>query len=525
MCKYGADPLYYDDVQNVRYSNFTYQFYTRTVNAVLTGNYSLTFFDAYGENWQTRAIDWAATCDTVIAALEELPNNVIPADSVRCYKSAATTAGSTHGQDSTIDPIYDTAMYVYSKYTLAFPGNPGNLPQISINKYLDGNRPTLYTNEATSTLGWHIYPNGFIGEDVDMVPDLCEDVTVTLVADTAYHTLGGLTTASTKLLKKCLGDGDGNTANNVDTYDWDTGDVYNPHLIKLVDATQDTSIVTVDNSGDADVDNQLAKYPVSRLCNKLNNLGVSICHDRDRPGFFAVIYYHTGSSTFRVFTRAAKDFSSTTQFYVFTTKGHLQMVNKLSAAFTTADGHSDEEKIARYHSNVVNLAAGGSSLAGYMGQVDCETTAASVGTDTYTLDCLKKDDYVMLLTTMSLESPGNAQAAEDLAANPAYPNLYRVKKISREPISSDNTPTVEAVRHQVVLDYSLNTDFRFDTDFTAAGDTSASFYKFYPPPAANQYAYAGECSHRGICNTKTGLCQCFPGYSSDNCGEVNAMSH
>jgi hypothetical protein len=520
ICKFGADPLYYDDMANVRISNFTYQFYTRTQNAVLTGNYSLTFFDAYGENWQTRAIDWNANCDTVIAALEELPNNAIPANSVRCYKSVAPggTPGSTTGQDATIDPITDAAMYVYSKYTLAFPGNPGHLPQISINKFLDGNRPTLYTDETpTSTLGWHIYPNGFIGEDVDMVPDLCEDVLVTLSVGSAgvyFHKLGGLTTASAKLLKKCLGDSDGNSANNVDTYDWDYGTAANPHLIKLVDATQDTSIVTVDNSGDADVDNQLAKYPVSTLCNSF----VPTCHDRDRPGFFAVIYYD--GTDFQIFTRAAKDFASTTQFYVYTTKGHLQLVNTESAAFTTSSGMSDETKIGRYHSNVVHLIAGSANKAGYLGELDCETTGASVGTDAYTLDCLKKDDYVMLFT-----SHITGRTAAELAANPAYPNMYRVKKISREPMSTVSIPSYEAERHQVVLDYSLNADYRYVSGFADNTDTSARFYKFYPPPAANQYAYAGECSHRGICNTKTGLCQCFPGYSSDNCGEVNAMSH
>jgi hypothetical protein len=253
VCKWGADPLYYDDEQNIRFSNWTYQFYTLNANQVLTGNYSLTFFDAHGENWQTRALDWNATCETITAALEDLPNNVIPKDSVRCFQGQAANDGKTPGQDATIEPIYDTDMYIHSKYTIAFPMNPGKLQQITINKYLDGSRPTLYSDEATSTLGWHIYPNGFIGENVDLVPDLCEDVTVTLATGSPYHTLTLPDTATEKLFKKCLGDSDGDTTNNVDTYDWDYGSVNNPHLIKLVDATQDTSIVTVDYNGDSDV--------------------------------------------------------------------------------------------------------------------------------------------------------------------------------------------------------------------------------------------------------------------------------
>merc|ERR1719498_2211417 len=71
------------------------------------------------------------------------------------------------GQNTDVDPIVDADMYVHSKYTIAFPQNPGKLQQISINKFRDGSRPTLFSDEAASTLSWHIYPNGFTGENVD----------------------------------------------------------------------------------------------------------------------------------------------------------------------------------------------------------------------------------------------------------------------------------------------------------------------------------------------------------------------
>ena len=67
---------------------------------------------------------------------------------------------------------------------------------MKINKFLDGNRPTLFTyeggNEGASTLGWHIYANGFTGEFIDYVPDLCAGVLVKLdglQVATGYHIL------------------------------------------------------------------------------------------------------------------------------------------------------------------------------------------------------------------------------------------------------------------------------------------------------------------------------------------------
>merc|ERR1711939_830411 len=84
------------------------------------------------------------------------------------------------------------------------------------------------------------------GEFIDYFATQCAGVYVK--ASNAYQevnygsVLTSITSAETKLLKKCLGDSDGETSNNVEVYDWDYGSSDatgpymggNPHIIKLV---------------------------------------------------------------------------------------------------------------------------------------------------------------------------------------------------------------------------------------------------------------------------------------------------
>jgi len=558
--------LYFDNNATIRYSNWTYQFYTvGSTASSLTGNYSLIFYDAHGEDWQTGPIGWNATCSEVTFALESLPNNVIPFNSVLCYKSEEPTAAGSQfyhpqGQSNVagVDPIVDTNMVVYSKYTIAFPENPGKLEQIRINKYLDGTRPTLFSAEATSTLGWDIYPNGFIGEDVDMVSDRCFGVTVTLGKDgSGSHFLAGLDVQETKAFKRCLGDSNGNEADNIEVYNWDYGNYQNPHLIKLQEATgfvHNFTTQTTQYDGSfatdgtlSDYDSALNVFPKTKLCTSMygnpqafgaDNFGIGYCSNFKAPGFFAVIYFDTsvsaGNYPFRVLTRAAQDYNYLTQFYVYTTTGYLNLVNSNAGVFTNTQGdiartHKDIS-VAAHFNNLIYATNVTGAYAGFMGQMDCETvTPGQYGSN----DCLDKDDYVMILANVN----SNTKLASHLAANPVYPNLYQVKNIGRvrKQFQNDpnypNSPESEKVRHQIVLDYSMNTKYVYNggvvgQGVVAAPDTTAGVYKFYPPTNYPEggYPYAAQCSNRGICDTSSGLCQCFSGYTNDNCDTINALA-
>ena len=126
------------------------------------------------------------------------------------------------------------------------------------------------------------------------------------------------------------------------------------------------------------------------------------------------------------------------------------------------------------------------------------------------------------------------------------------RRLSSDPVHSggdngENTvlgSTWETYRRQIVLDYGLNANYMLDQNMPGAINTNtgtasqgsdnsdfvntgATVYKFYPPTLATTgttgYNYVAECSNRGICDSETGLCNCFPGYSGDDCGMVSSL--
>lgn len=213
---------------------------------------------------------------------------------------------------------------------------------------------------------------------------------------------------------------------------------------------------------------------------------------------------------------------------MFTTKGHLSLVSEYALAFTHAYGWSAAATVKSHFSNVLHLSNTSTGLGannlydGYYGNIDCETNPVGMNG---ARECLNKNDWVMVFGT---DFTINSDAAH-LAANPVYPNLYQVKKIFRARKTFDNDPSnpnSEKLRNQIVLDYSNNAEFVWAGGRTGVTDSSAQVYKFFPPTnnADGGYRYVGACSNRGICNTGTGMCECFKGYTSDNCGVINALA-
>jgi len=141
VCKYGVDPLYDDDAEGTAVYEEVFIAVTSGGVDDIAGTYKLRFFDVFGEDWETEAIpvDGTATtfCDNTVAALEGLPNGVIPVDSVAC--------------DAGVDSTYNI------NAVIAFEGNPGHLRTAEV---LDDS--TTGTDSAVA-----LYPSPRNGEFTD----------------------------------------------------------------------------------------------------------------------------------------------------------------------------------------------------------------------------------------------------------------------------------------------------------------------------------------------------------------------
>jgi hypothetical protein len=544
-CKYGVDPLYLDDAATVRFSTWDFAVLTDTSagaidlsdgqNEAKTGHWSIRFYDNHGEDWLTGPIVAGASCSDVVAALEAIPNNVIPASTISCtldavdsVETAATVAdaetiNSKHPEtiwyrmawwefktaDEMAELSPETALegLAYESadvdssvavkgfvYRLKFFGNPGKLQQPEIEIYLDGKRPSMVSGDGK--LLTKVWTDGQQGEDVDHFADHCDGVTVTINAQTvagvpvAQSFLEGITSAERNLLKACLGNSDFDTSNNVDVYNWDHGSQLYPHLIKLV-----RTVTTYTDGG---------YYAVVWF-----DASKSAIDGSGETGAFMLlnpfIAEDVGDST-----------DSTDNYDIYTTKGTLALTSNNSEA---TFGYGSKYI---YMSNTSFELAIDPLEAPFDGDISCEIGNNNAFKMEYIFHCLNKTD---MFTLINWNSP---------IRNPRHINMYTAERLYTAPYSASvgdvftsNQAGTELnelhfMTHVITTDISTNWGAATEITPVPASSTLGQdwfhVYKFFPS-TASQYEYVAECSNRGICDTSSGECKCFSGYTSDSCGE------
>jgi len=503
-CKAYYDPIYFDFESSVRYSNWSYVIFTKSPVAVIEGNYSIIFSDYNNQHWRTAPIDAGARCGAIVSALESLPDGVIRPGTVRCVQWR-----DYHSITAQDEPILRSPNPFYGiKTTLTFPENPGALKPLQIDRFLDGRRPTLYatntSSSAAASVGVFVYADGFSGEAVEYFTDKCIDVAVTLAEAASYHFLTGLTPIESRLLARCLGDADGSwdsfsAADRVlgANYSWDFGDAVNPHVVRLVDLTAEPLTDLCNGSA-----NSVRDEGNSSTC----RYGDGLASSRQRPpGFLAPLFFDPADGQFKLLTRPALDYGPTTQFAVFATSATAQLVSGHARVLTESQPYSD----------TVLTTNSSSAYSDFLGNVDCETSAAKE--QGALSGCVEKADLVFFV------DPSLSAAA--FRSNPKYLNLYRVQRtyVAR-PSQSDISAGVYLPHHNL---NKIQLDKAITSEWTASD--SARVYLFITRDLAAGsssqlgFQYVSECSNRGNCIAEEGRCDCFTGFTAAACSFLHSV--
>jgi len=505
MCKYGIDPLYVDDESTARVASSTY--IVRPGYDGLQGTYAIKFFDVFGDDYVTDPITAAdsTSCLDVVSALEALPNTVIPGGSVFC--------SDYWGQFDELLGSYeyaDTNEGGFHMYSLTFTGNPGYLKPIEIDTTLDGVRATTNTTTA-------VWSDGMSGEFTDYFATQCEhvyvtitptntdvsssggafsdavDLTSTMLGDlNVYGYLGDLTTTESKLLKKCLGDSDGFSSNNVEVYDWDYG------ATMFFTEQYDTWIM----SGTPHAIKLVKRVP----------------NDDFDGGKFALIWFSPKDDKFYV---ATKQSDLVSEYAIFTTDGVAERVYKdqnLDSAY-----NATETAVTAYFKQFTNTL--------YMSfDASCETGDASVE------PCLQKGDLLFITDAnwgkeTALITKDSSTRFFGGATTMGYSNgfadttdLYTITKIWKAEETSD-TSTFED-KFRITVDKMINWDGAdvADPDGDTVKNTGYVQILKFTPATTGTFTYVSQCSNRGLCNGDDALCECFKGYTNDNCDTQSSLA-
>jgi len=291
-------------------------------------------------------------------------------------------------------------------------------------------------------------------------------------------------------LKKCLGSADFDISNNIDVYNWDMGTKLYPHMIKLV------RTVTTYMDG----------------------------------GYYAVIWYDTSvtldnldfEGTFKLVNPFfPPDAFYTDEYDVYTTTGTLALTSNNSE---TTFGFASKYL---YMTNVTYDVGNWTSKDLFDGDISCEIGANNAYKMEYIFHCLNKSD---LFTFLNWEYP---------AHNPPNINLYTAERLWTGPYeysvgkrfgsyhTNNTNKEMHYMTHVVTTDISTNwgvsVGLKWKQNIGYVGAPQFHIYKFFPATASD-YTYVAQCSNRGICDTDSGICKCFPGYTSDSCNEQNSLS-
>merc|ERR1712054_452991 len=283
----------------------------------------------------------------------------------------------------------------------------------------------------------------------EMMPTMFGNINV-------YGYLDDLTLTETKLLKKCLGDSDGYSDNNVEVYDWDFGatmffteqfDTWvmsgTPHAIKLV----------------------------KRLPN-----------DDFDGGKFALIWFNPKDEKFYV---ATKQSDLVSEYAIFTTDGVAERVYH-DVNFDSAYNMT-EMAVTAYFTQFSNTL--------YMSwDASCETGRPEIE------PCLQKGDYIFI-------TDANWGKSEQIVDKADWKKFFG----GRDSVQYTSGYADTTDLYRITVDKSINWDGSeiADPDGDLVKNTGYVQIIKFTPASTGTYTYVSQCSNRGLCNSDDAVCECF----------------
>jgi len=137
--------------------------------------------------------------------------------------------------------------------------------------------------------------------------------------------------------------------------------------------------------------------------------------------------------------------------------------------------------------NITSASQGATSLE-LNADVSCEFGSSTVS------NCLQKGDVITITN--------NAWSNGDVSGE-----FFTITRVWETPSST----TSGSLTYWISVDHAISMDLtKGRIHVLTTGDET--------------YEYVSQCSNRGLCNSEEGLCECFKGYTNDNCDMQSAIA-
>ena len=236
-------------------------------------------------------------------------------------------------------------------------------------------------------------------------------------------------------------------------------------------------------------------------------------------GKFALVWYSPKDDKFYVATKASDMIS---EYAIFTTDGTAERV--YLDINTDSAYNMTETAVTAYFEQF--------SSTLYMSfDVSCETGRSDIE------PCLQKGDLIFITdanwgTTLATTTETNRASSffggatvNDYSAGFAdTTDLYTITKIWKAEETA-TTATLED-KFRITVDKNINWDGSkvADPDGDNALNTGSVQIVKFTPATTGTFTYVSQCSNRGLCNGDDALCECFKGYTNDNCDTQSSLA-